>query len=43
MVLNNRSVCCLMWSEQSFSNIMARTCCISISWWGCQLCTRPTH
>jgi len=29
-------------SEQIFNFIMVRTSCISIRWWWCLLCTRPT-
>ena len=33
---------CLMPSEQFFSYIMVKTSYISIRWWWCPLCTRPT-
>jgi len=36
------SDCFLMPSEQCFSYFMERTRYISIRWWWCPLCTRPT-
>jgi len=30
-------------SELIFSYIMVRTSYVSMKWWWCSLCTRPTH
>jgi hypothetical protein len=40
--LLNLSDCCLSLSEQFFSYILAGTSYISMRWWWCLLCTRPT-